>query len=264
MMNIKEYLEFAKNCAIESGKIIRKGFFAPKRVSYKGFGNPVTEYDKASEKLIVSRIKKNFPDFSILTEEGLSVNKDSKNKWIIDPLDGTVNFAHCIPFVAVSIALEIEGEILLGVVYNPILNEIYYASKGKGAFFNGRKIKVSSVSEPSKALLVTGFPYERKGRIEYLLSPIREIYKKFTGFRRLGSAAVDMCYVARGSFEGFYEENLKPWDTAAGKIIVEEAGGRISDYSGNDYNIYMKTIVASNGIIHPHILQILKNIPEPE
>lgn len=262
-MNIKEHLNFAKDCVIKSGKIIKKGFFASKHVDYKGFGNPVTEYDKASERFIVSRIKKNYSDFSILTEEGLSVHKDSKSKWIIDPLDGTVNFAHCIPFVAVSIALEVEGKILLGVVYNPILDELYYATKEQGAFFNEKKIMVSSISDTSKALLVTGFPYERKGRIEYLLSPIREIYKKFTGFRRLGSAAIDMCYVARGSFEGFYEENLKPWDTAAGKIIVEEAGGKISDYSGNEYNIYKKTIVASNGVIHSSILKILKDIPDP-
>jgi len=264
----KSFLNVAFKAAKTGGDVIRKGFFNLKDVKYKSFANPVTQYDIESEKRIVEIILKNFKNHSILTEEILSTERKNEFTWIIDPLDGTVNFAHQIPFVAVSIALEIEKDIKVGVIYNPVLEELYYAIKGKGAYFCSGKFKnkqiyVSNISEPSKALLVTGFPYERGGRIEYLAEPIKIINKKFTGFRRLGSAALDLAYVARGSFEGFYEENLKPWDTASGFLIVKEAGGKVTDYYGEEYSIYKKTIVASNGIIHDEILSFTKNIPSP-
>jgi myo-inositol-1(or 4)-monophosphatase len=259
----KEFLKLAFSCAENAGKIIKKGFYREKRIELKSFANPVTETDKAAEKRIVEMILKRFPGHSILTEEALS-KEGSEIKWIIDPLDGTVNFTHQIPFVAVSIGIEIEGKIVAGVIYNPILEETYFASSGNGAFLNKRQIFVSKTTEPAKSLLVTGFPYEREGRIEFLIAPIREINKNYTGFRRLGSAAMDMAFVARGSFEGFYEENLKPWDTAAGKILIEEAGGRISDYYGGNYSVYKKTILASNGLIHENMFSFLKGIPEPK
>ncbi len=263
MEPVKSYLDFAFECARKAGEIIKRGFKAEKNIIFKSFANPVTEYDKASEALIVGMIGKKYPSHSILTEEGLSNLKQSDIKWIIDPLDGTVNFTHGIPFVSVSIGVEIEGEIEAGVVYNPILQEWYWAYKDGGAFFNKKSIHVSKISEKGKALIVTGFPYEMGGRIDYLVDPLAVITKNFTGFRRFGSASIDMCYVARGSFEGFYEENLKPWDTAAGKIIVSEAGGILSDYRGGEFDIYKNTIVADNGIIHPALLEILKSIPIP-
>jgi myo-inositol-1(or 4)-monophosphatase len=263
MTDLKGYLDFAFLCAMKAGAIIKKGFNAEKNIFFKSFANPVTQFDSASEVLIAGMIEKKFPTHSILTEEVLSSQKDASIKWIIDPLDGTVNFTHRIPFVSVSIGLEIEGEIAAGVVYNPMLDEWFWASKGGGAFFNKKPIHVSEVREKGQALLVTGFPYESEGRVDYLMGPLAVISRNFTGFRRLGSASIDMCYVARGSFDGFYEENLKPWDTAAGKIIVEEAGGIITDYRGGKYDIYKKTIIADNGLIHNPIIEMLKDIPIP-
>lgn len=259
----EQYLDFAFSCAERAGNIIKKGFNSEKDVFFKSFANPVTQYDKASEALITGMIDKKYPRHSILTEEGLSRENDASIKWIIDPIDGTVNFTHRIPFVSVSIGLEIEKEIVLGIVYNPMLGEWFWAVKGEGAFFNRKKIHVSGVKDPGKSLIVTGFPYESEGRVEFLMKPLVKISNNFTGFRRLGSASIDMCYVARGSFEGFYEENLKPWDTAAGKVILEEAGGTLSDYSGKPYDIYKKTIIADNGLIHGDILSLLEDVPTP-
>jgi myo-inositol-1(or 4)-monophosphatase len=262
--NIEELLKLAVRCAFTGGEIIRNGFHREKNITLKGFANPVTEFDNESEKRIVGAILKKFPAHSILTEEGLSSKGSADIKWIIDPLDGTVNFTHQIPFVCVSIGIEIEGRIEAGVIYNPILDEIYTAVKGSGAFLNKKKISVSKTASPGKSLLVTGFPYEREGRQDYLIAPLKKINENFQGFRRLGSAAMDMAYTARGSYEGFYEENLKPWDTAAGKVLIEEAGGRITDYQNHEYSIYHKTIAASNGLIHDELLAFLKDIPSPE
>jgi myo-inositol-1(or 4)-monophosphatase len=262
--HIEKFLKLAVECALMGGDIVRKGFHQDKDISFKSFANPVTEFDHASEKRIVETILKRFPDHSILTEEGLSSKGSSEVQWIIDPLDGTVNFTHQIPFVCVSIGIEIDGRILAGVIYNPVLDEIYSAYKGNGAYLNKKRIFVSKTGDTDKSLLVTGFPYEREGRQDYLIAPLKKINEKFQGFRRLGSAAMDMAYTARGSFEGFYEENLKPWDTAAGKVLIEEAGGRITDYQNHEYSIYQKTIVASNGLIHNEMLAFLNHIPSPE
>ncbi len=264
-----KYLNVAIDSAMKAGKIIEKGFYSIKDVKYKSFANPVTEFDVMSENIIISNIKKHFKNHSFLAEENYSDKKEKGFVWIIDPIDGTVNFTHQIPFVAVSIALEIEGEVCIGVVYNPILKELYTAIKGKGAYlssakYKSKKLKVSEEISPEKSLIVTGFPYEREGRIEHLTEPIKVINKNFTGFRRLGSASIDLVYVARGSFEAFYEENLKPWDTAAGVLIVKEAGGKVTNYYNENYDIYQKTIVASNGLIHEKVIEFTKNIPAPK
>ncbi|MCX7821333.1 MAG: inositol monophosphatase [Brevinematales bacterium] len=266
---MKQFLKVAIESALKAGKIIEKGFYSIKDVKYKSFANPVTEFDIASEDLIVSNISKHFKTHSFLAEENYSKQTKESYVWIIDPIDGTVNFTHQIPFVAVSIALEIEGDVKVGVVYNPILGELYTAIKGEGAYLSSSKFKnkrlyVSTEDDPAKSLIVTGFPYEREGRIDYLTEPIKTINRNFTGFRRLGSASIDLVYVARGSFEAFYEENLKPWDTAAGVLIVSEAGGKITNYYGENYDIYQKTIVASNGLIHDKVLDFTKNIPSPD
>ena len=268
MNSLDQYLKIAFAAAEKGGKIIRKGFFADKNIEYKSFANPVTEFDRASEEAVVSTILKKFPTHSILAEENLTSVGSAAVKWIIDPLDGTVNFTHQIPFVCVSIGIEVDGIIKAGVIHNPIMEETYYASAGGGAHLISRacgkkQLRVSRIAEKAKSLLVTGFPYEREGRHDFLLQPLKTINMQYTGFRRLGSAAMDLAYVARGSFEAFYEENLKPWDTAAGKILVEEAGGKITDYSGNPYSVYTKTLVASNGLIHDSVLDFTRGILPP-
>lgn len=267
-MNYKEMIFKAIEISKKAGNILREGFYKilEKGVEYKlkGYADPVTEYDKKSEELIINELLKLYPESSFLAEEIGEIHSESSIRWIIDPLDGTVNFIHSIPFIAVSIALEIEGQIVGGVIYNPVLDELYYGILGEGAFFNGKRIFVSNISNPQYSLVVTGFPYHREGRIEELIKPLRKILYEYQGFRRLGSASIDLAYVARGSFEVFYEENLKPWDTSAGKIIVEEAGGKVTDYFGSEFNLYSKTIVASNGVIHNLILDILKEVIPPK
>ena len=266
-MKYDEYLKLAVECAQLGGKIIKKGFTAEKNVRFKSFANPVTEFDHESERVITDRILKNFSSHSILAEENYSdnVNKSDEIRWVIDPLDGTVNFTHGIPYVCVSIGVEIAGKIIAGVIYNPILDELYTAVAGGGAWLNKKKIHVSKTADPAKSLVVTGFPYEREGRIPSLMATLGQLTSRYTGFRRLGSAAMDMAYVARGNFEVFYEENLKPWDTAAGKILIEEAGGKITDYYGKPCSIYKKTILATNGSsLHKDMLTILKDVKEPK
>lgn len=259
-----EYLNLAVRCAKIGGKVIKKGFRQSKHIELKGFGNPVTEFDQESERKIVETIRAKYPAHSILTEEKLSSKGSAGIQWIIDPLDGTVNFTHQIPFVCVSIGVEVDGVVVCGVVYNPVLGECYTAVKGEGAFLNGRRISVSKIADSAKSLLVTGFPYEKEGRHESLTQTIKTINQRYTGFRRLGSAAMDLAYVARGSFEGFYEENLKPWDTAAGALLVEEAGGMVTDYYGGQYQVYKKTILATNRLAHEGMTDFLKTVKEPE
>jgi len=264
MGNFQNFLNLAVKAAFKAGKVLKKGFDLEKEIIFKRFADPVTLYDKESEKIIVDQILSNHPDHSILTEENLSRDVNKDYKWIIDPLDGTVNFTHKIPYISISIALEINQQVVLGVVYNPVLDEIYTAIQGAGAFMNKKRLSVSNISSIGKALVATGFPYERDGRIEELMKPMPAFLKDYQGYRRLGSATMDLVYVARGSFDGFYEENLKPWDTAAGKIIVEEAGGKLTDYSNNPYSVYQKTIIASNSLIHNQIVDLLKDVKKPD
>ncbi len=265
MAKYNEFLETAVNVSLKAGEVLKEGFYKnfERNLNYelKGFADPVTEYDRKSEEIIVEVLSSKFPSSAFLAEESGEVGTKSNSlRWIIDPLDGTVNFIHSIPYIAISIALEIEGEITIGVIYNPIINEIFTAIKGEGSYMNNKRIRVSNISEPGNALIVTGFPYKREGRVNELLKPLKTFIKDYQGFRRLGAASIDLAYVARGSFEAFYEENLKPWDTAAGKLIVEEAGGKITDYYGNEFSIYSKSIVASNGAIHNYILEALKDV----
>jgi myo-inositol-1(or 4)-monophosphatase len=216
--------------------------------------NLVTEVDKKSETAIINTIRTAFPDHFIVSEEIGELSTASTHKWIIDPLDGTVNFAHGIPICCISIGLEVDGEMLMGCVLNPFMNELYFAEKGKGAFLNGKPISVSKKAELESACLVTGFPY-RWAKIDIDPIPVFERFiRKGLPVRRLGSAAIDLCWVACGRFDGFWEYNLNAWDIAAGYLIVEEAGGKISNFTGEARNVWHKETLATNGFIHQQML----------
>ena len=207
-------------------------------------------------------IKKAFPDHQILAEESGALEQSSDYKWIIDPIDGTVNFAQGIPLNCVSIAIEFQGSIILGAVYNPHLNEFFFAEKGKGATLNDKPIQVSKKTSTLKSCLVTGFPYtyinEPNGPIEVF----ERFVRKGVPVRRLGSAAIDLCWVACGRFDGFFEQKLEPWDSAAGYLIVEEAGGKVTDFKGVAFSVYQHKLIATNGLIHTEMVEVINGRKE--
>src|SRR5258705_914070 len=225
----------------------------------EGINNLVTEADHASEKAIIEVIKKNFPDHYILSEEVGAIVQDSNYKWIIDPIDGTVNFAHGIPLCCVSIAIEHNGEIILGSVYNPNMNEFYFAEKGRGATLNETPITVSSKNKVINACLLTGFPYTYLDAPNGPLQIFERLIRKGIPVRRLGSAAIDLCWVAAGRFDGFYEHKLEAWDSAAGYLIVEEAGGKVTDFKGEKFSPYQPHVLATNGIIHDEMVAVIND-----
>ncbi len=229
--------------------------------SKDSLNNLVTEVDKKAEEAIIEVIRAEFPEHFILSEEAGEMSTGSEYKWIIDPIDGTVNFAHGIPICCISIGLEHNGVMKLGVVFNPFMNELFFAERGKGAFLNNRPLKVSNNDQLESACLVTGFPYRW---VEVHMDPI-SVFERFIRMglpvRRLGSAAIDLCWVAAGRFDGFWEYNLNPWDIAAGYLIIEEAGGRISNFNGDPYSVYDKQTLATNGKIHEDMLKIINTPP---
>jgi len=224
-----------------------------------GVNDLVTEADHAADKAIIDVIKSHFPDHFILSEEAGNVPTTSEYKWIIDPIDGTINFAQGIPICCVSIGLEKDGEMLMGAVYAPLLNEFYVAEKGKGAYLNDHRIAVSSRNDIVHSCLVTGFPYSYINSENGPLQVFSRFIKKGVPVRRLGSAAIDLCWVAAGRFDGFYEHKLNAWDSAAGFLLVEEAGGKVTDFAGNHYSPYQPHICATNGHIHDELLQVVNN-----
>jgi myo-inositol-1(or 4)-monophosphatase len=249
----------AKAGAAELSRFYNKSFTISNK---EGVNNLVTEADHASEKAIFEVIKKEFPDHYILSEESGEIVQDSNYKWIIDPIDGTVNFAHGIPLCCVSIAVEHNGEIILGAVYNPTLNEFFLAEKGKGSTLNDKKIHVSEKENVATACLVTGFPYTYLDSPNGPLQVFEKLIRKGIPVRRLGSAATDLCWVAAGRFDGFYEHKLEAWDSAAGYLIVEEAGGKVTDYDGNKFSVYQPHLLATNGKIHAEMLAVINNTKE--
>lgn len=248
----------ARQAARESGKILNDLLGKVVCINKKGEIDLVTEADLQSERIILDIIGTNFPEDSILAEEAGRHEHLSERLWIIDPLDGTTNFAHSFPFFAVSIALQVEGEVVLGLVFNPRLNEQFEARKGEGAFLNNNPIKVSGSRSLKESLLATGFPYYIYKDPKRVMGLLTKMITLVQGVRRPGSAAIDLCYVASGRLDGFWEEGLKPWDTAAGSLIVEEAGGKVSDYRGVPYTPFQKNIVASNPYIHKKMLGVFK------
>ncbi len=252
-------LEVAIESAREAGNLQISRLSQSHQIEYKGEIDLVTDVDRACEDLIAQKITGHFPDHDILAEEGGGGRKNSEYKWIIDPLDGTTNYAHGYPLFCVSIALEFKGEIIVGVVFDPNRNELFHAEKGKGSFLNGKKISVSQTAELNKTLAATGFAYNVKKAKRNNLNHFRHMIMAVQGIRRDGVAAIDLCYVACGRFDGFWELNLFPWDIAAGFLIVCEAGGKVTNFSGNPFSIYEKETLASNGLIHDAFSKILCN-----
>ncbi|RBL93750.1 inositol monophosphatase family protein [Chitinophaga flava] len=241
-----------------SGKILQQYFNGRFEVSSKSTVNDlVTEADKKSEAVIIEVIRSAYPDHFILSEEVGEIKTDSTIKWIIDPIDGTVNFANGIPLCCVSIGVEKEGEMILGAVYNPFMNELFVAEKGKGATLNDKPIHVSTKTNVATSCLVTGFPYKWEESENDPLNVLGNVIKQGIPVRRLGSAAIDLCWVACGRFDGFWEHHLQAWDSAAGYLLVEEAGGKVTDFSGNKYSPYQKQILATNGHIHSALKDLI-------
>jgi len=251
------HLHVAVEAALKAGDFQRYRFMSPLSVDLKGDKNLVTEVDRESERLIVDHLLASFPDDTILAEEGEYLRRSGSRRWVIDPLDGTTNYAHGFPWFCVSIALEADGEIVVGVIHNPVYGELFTAVKGGGAFLNGRGIRVSQRSPLKNCLLATGFPYD------CAIDPVNNFdnfiafQRAARGIRRAGAAALDLAAVAAGRLDGFWELKLKPWDVAAGILIVREAGGMVTGFDGETYSIFNNRIVASNGLIHPEMTALL-------
>lgn len=256
---MEELREVMLTATREAGRIILQYFNGVFKVAHKdSVNNLVTEVDKLSEDRIIDVIRATYPTHTIISEEVGELVKPSEYQWIIDPIDGTVNFAHGIPLCCVSIGLMHEGHLLLGAVYNPMMNELFFAERGKGATLNGEPIRVSAKSDFSKACLVTGFPYRWPEAEEHPIKVFERFVMEGLPIRRLGSAALDLCWVACGRFDGFWEYNLNEWDVAAGYLIVQEAGGRITDFEGSEYNVFEKQTLATNGLIHDEMLKLIR------
>lgn len=244
--------------AYRAGGVLQSYFGRTFAVNKKGAIDLVTEADIGSEKLIIETIRTKFPNHAILAEESGLTDEKGECKWIIDPLDGTTNFAHQLGLFSVSIAFSLNEDPVVGIVLNPISGELFTAVRGKGAEINGRPIRVSNSAQVSESLLVTGFPYNFKENFNLLLARFSNCLKSSRGVRRLGSAALDLCFVACGRFDGFWEENLKPWDTAAGMLIAKEAGGTVTDFSNRPFSVDKKEILATNGKVHEEMLTLLE------
>lgn len=242
--------------ARDAGNIMQQHFNGTYKISSKSSINDlVTEVDKLSEAAIVKDIRAQFPDHDILSEEAGELAGNSAYKWIVDPIDGTVNYAHGVPVCCVSIGVEKEGSIIMGAVYNPFMNEFYFAEKGEGATLNDKKILVSENKNIESAFLVTGFPYQWEDMKNDPMEIFSYFVKQGSPVRRMGSAAIDLCWVACGRFDGFWEHNLNAWDAAAGFLIVEEAGGKVTDFKGDVYSPYQRKLIATNGFIHKDLLK---------
>ncbi len=258
-MDATRELNVAIRAAQTAGKILLSHFGAPQPVRHKGERDLVTDVDEEAEHAIVAEIRRAFPHDRILAEEGTTGGDDPHRLWLIDPLDGTTNYAHGYPVFAVSIALEIDGVVQVGVVSQPVLGELFTAIRGRGAHLNGRPIRVSETGELRSSLLCSGFPYER-AEIPRALAAWSALVLRAQAVRRDGAAAIDLCYVAAGRFDGFWERTLKPWDLAAGGLIVAEAGGRLTNYHGARFDIREGEVLATNGRIHDEVLGVLADV----
>lgn len=255
---LKRYLAFAEKIAREAGKILRDGYTKPREITKKGKIDLVTSVDLKSEKLVVSRIKSAYPSHSILGEENARIEKNSPFRWVIDPLDGTINFAHGYPAFCVSIGLQYNNASVVGVVYDPMRDELFSAILDSGARLNGKKIKIAQTADLVDALCATGFPYDTHESKNDNLGNFNRVMKAAQDIRRNGSAAIDLCYLACGRYDAYWEIKLSPWDTAAGFLIASEAGAVVTDFSGKPYTVESKEIAAANPTLHKQILPLLK------
>jgi myo-inositol-1(or 4)-monophosphatase len=268
--------QIGRQAALAAGAVMRLNYEQPHEITMKGAIDPVTETDYQCQEIIIGMIRQAFPDHGFLAEEAaggepppavpevdhpsLAWEADAPPtcRWIIDPLDGTVNFAHGFPVFCVSIAFETDGVLEYGVIYDPMRDELFEGRREQGAWRNGQAIEVTETVRMDRALIATGFPYDIRERVAASMARLGRVVASAQGVRRAGAAALDMCYIACGRFDGYFEENLKPWDTAAGVVIVSEAGGKITTFDGSDYDIFAPNIAVSNGILHTKLLSCLK------
>ena len=244
--------------AFESGKVLKSYFGNLFDIRKKGAVDLVTEADTASEEIIIGIIRSTFPGHSILAEESGLNQEDEDHQWIIDPLDGTVNFAHQVPIFSISIAYAFKGTPVMGIVFNPVTGELFSAVAGEGAFLNNRRIQVSSTRVMQESLLATGFPYDLLSIFDTVTGRLENCLRAAQGIRRMGSAAIDICALACGRFDGFWEQNLHAWDTAAAVLIASEAGAVVTDFANNPFTIDKKEILATNGKIHAEMISLLR------
>jgi myo-inositol-1(or 4)-monophosphatase len=255
---LKDILAHTVNLTRRVGDAICRSAHKKKRISYKGAVDLVTQFDRMSQDMLVTALAKRYPAYGILSEEDINRKTGARCKWIVDPLDGTTNFAHGLPIWALSIALEQEGNVVLGVVYDPTRREMFSAMKGSGAFLNTQRIHVSRVKQLDAALLVTGFPYDIRRSDNNNLDHFSDFAVRAQAVRRLGSAALDLCYTACGRFDGYWEIKLSPWDQAAGSLILREADGTVTDFENKPFDIYGDEVLGTNGYVHKQMLQVLR------
>jgi myo-inositol-1(or 4)-monophosphatase len=257
-MEWEKALKVAEEASRMAGEMLRRHIDSSREIVYKGAVNLVTNFDRRSQEVIFSHLSSRFPDHDFLAEEDLCEQRGSEFRWIIDPIDGTTNYAHNFPIFCVSIALEWKSNVVCGVIYDPMRGEMFSAISGKGSVMNGHRIQISATGDLDKSLLATGFPYDIRESEVNNIDHFVNFATRAQAIRRCGSAALDLCYVACGRFDGFWELKLSPWDVAAGVLIVKESGGRVSDFQGETASIYGKDLLASNGLIHEQMIQILK------
>jgi len=249
----------AGRAALNAGAIIRGLYGRPHQIRHKGVIDLVTEADLASEGAILDYLGREFPEVASMAEESSSAYSPTMTgeSWVIDPLDGTTNFAHGFPFFGVSIGYVVDGAPVAGVIYCPMQDELFCGCRGKGAWLNGNRLAVTPEADLQRSLVGTGFPYDVHGTLTQVITTLQRVLPRVQDVRRAGAAALDLAYVACGRLDGFWEMNLKPWDTAAGAVLVEEAGGRLSDFSGAPFSPFRAEAVASNGLIHQELLALL-------
>jgi myo-inositol-1(or 4)-monophosphatase len=257
-MHWEKELDVARQAALNAGSKLKSLFGNQLNVRKKGKIDLVTDADFQAENAILETIRRQFPNDSILSEESGEYKAAPERLWIVDPLDGTINFSHALPFYAVCIGLQVEGRMVMGIVFNPVMEELFEALEGAGALMNGKPVKVSKVSTLGESLVATGFPYSVYEKSGSIIQQLHQVLVRSQGVRRMGSAALDLCYLAAGRFDAYWEEGLKPWDTAAATVIVKEAGGVLTDYEGRPFSPYLQTMVASNGLFHDEMLEALK------
>lgn len=256
-LSLNKTLDFVVELVRRVGGYLFEQIGRQKRIRYKGEVDLVTQFDRKSQDMIIRALRKEYPDYGILSEEDMTRRIEAVVKWIVDPLDGTTNFAHNLPIWSISIALEVDGEVVLGVVYDPTRKELFSAVKNSGAFLNKKRIRVSRIRKLEHALLVTGFPYDIRRTRKNNLSNFSKFARQAQAVRRLGSAALDLCYTACGRFDGYWELKLSPWDQAAGSLILKEAEGKITDFKGRPFDIYGDEVLATNGFIHKQMMRVL-------